>query len=82
MDPLPEGFSCQIVKDMDTLYLDASIPTGGRMTAEQAERLSIHLWGAAQEIRRMRGPLALEVANRLRAKLPRSTAPKRSRKRQ
>lgn len=62
MDKLPEGFSCQIVNDMNSLYVDLLIPTGGRLTAEEAELLSTHLWCQAQAVRRERPRLALAEA--------------------
>jgi hypothetical protein len=57
-------FECRIVEDMDLLFVEARIPTGGRMTHEEAEALSVALWSAAQEVRRLLPARNLERANR------------------
>jgi hypothetical protein len=62
--PLTEEFTCRIVRDMDVLLIEAGLPTGGRMTPEEAESFSVRLWSAAQETRRQQHMLALELANR------------------
>jgi hypothetical protein len=61
---LSEEFACRIVREMDTLFVEADIPTGGRMTPEEAEAFSVRLWTTAQEARRQTHTISLEVAHR------------------
>jgi hypothetical protein len=57
-------FECRIVEDMDLLFVEVSIPTGGRLTHEEAEALSVKIWSTAQEVRRRLPLKALEIAHR------------------
>jgi hypothetical protein len=57
-------WECQVVEDMGLLAVEVSTKTGGRLTAEGAEALSVKIWASAQEVRRRRPLLLLQQANR------------------
>jgi hypothetical protein len=57
-------FGCKVVEDTDLLFVEVSIPTGGRLTHEEAEALSVMLWCQAQDIRRLLPVKHLEQAKR------------------